>query len=222
MILVADSSALIALAVCNSLNLLDLLFTEVKVPRAVFVEVSKKSKKEADSLAHYLEDKIIDVEIDRNYIIKEGTIEIGELEAMTLYKQLAANWLLIDDRRAWKIAELNQINTIGEIYSAFYDNNTPNGPFLWCYRRIGYSPNDLDIIAISLKKDSTFGRILHTKESIVFDVDIFNYHHPRSGYVYINKGFVNSQDVILVYSTGRPFVATPAAFGSAFAKQTNL
>ena len=115
MILVADSSALIALAVCDSLNLLDLLFTEVKVPRAVFVEVSKKSKKEADSLAHYLEDKIIDVEIDRNYIIKEGTIEIGELEAMTLYKQLAANWLLIDDRRAWKIAELNQIKIIGSL-----------------------------------------------------------------------------------------------------------
>ena len=115
MILVADSSALIALAVCNSLNLLDLLFTEVKVPRAVFVEVSKKSKKEADSLAHYLEDKIIDVEIDRNYIIKEGTIEIGELEAMTLYKQLAANWLLIDDRSARKIAELNQIKIIGSL-----------------------------------------------------------------------------------------------------------
>ena len=115
MILVADSSALIALAVCDSLNLLDLLFTEVKVPRAVFVEVSKKSKKEADLLAHYLEDKIIDVEIDRNYIIKEGTIEIGELEAMTLYKQLAANWLLIDDRRARKIAELNQIKIIGSL-----------------------------------------------------------------------------------------------------------
>lgn len=115
MILVADNSALIALAVCNSLNLLDLLFTEVKVPRAVFVEVSKKSKKEADLLAHYLEDKIIDVEIDRNYIIKEGTIEIGELEAMTLYKQLAANWLLIDDRRARKIAELNQIKIIGSL-----------------------------------------------------------------------------------------------------------
>jgi predicted nucleic acid-binding protein len=114
-ILVADNSALIALAVCNSLNLLDLLFTEVKVPRAVFVEVSKKSKKEADLLAHYLEDKIIDVEIDRNYIIKEGTIEIGELEAMTLYKQLAANWLLIDDRRARKIAELNQIKIIGSL-----------------------------------------------------------------------------------------------------------
>jgi predicted nucleic acid-binding protein len=114
-ILVADSSALIALAVYDSLNLLDLLFTEVKVPRAVFVEVSKKSKKEADLLAHYLEDKIIDVEIDRNYIIKEGTIEIGELEAMTLYKQLAANWLLIDDRRARKIAELNQIKIIGSL-----------------------------------------------------------------------------------------------------------
>ena len=115
MILVADSSALIALAVCDSLNLLDLLFTEVKVPRAVFVEVSKKSKKEADLLDQYLADKIIDVKIDRNYIIKEGTIEIGELEAMTLYKQLAANWLLIDDRRARKIAELNQIKIIGSL-----------------------------------------------------------------------------------------------------------
>jgi hypothetical protein len=71
-------------------------------------------------------------------------------------------------------------NIIGEVYSTFYDNNTPNGPFLWCYRRIGYSPNDLDIIPISLKKDSTFGKILPTKESIVFDVDIFNYENPRN------------------------------------------
>jgi hypothetical protein len=114
-ILVADSSALISLAVCDSLNLLELLFTEVKVPKAVFDEVNKKSKKEADKLVQYLADKIINVKIERNYIIKEGTIEIGELEAMTLYKQLAANWLLIDDRRARKIAEVNQIKIIGSL-----------------------------------------------------------------------------------------------------------
>ncbi len=115
MILIADSSALIALAVCDSLNLLDLLFTEVKVPRAVFIEVSKKSKKEADKLSQYLSDKIIDVAMDLNFIIEEGTIEIGELEAMTLYKQLMANWLLVDDRRARKIAEVNQIKIIGSL-----------------------------------------------------------------------------------------------------------
>ncbi|MBK9498546.1 MAG: hypothetical protein IPO06_04020 [Leptospiraceae bacterium] len=60
-------------------------------------------------------DKIVDVTINQNFIIKEGTIEIGGLEAMTLYKQLMANWLLVDDRRARKIAEVNQIKIIGSL-----------------------------------------------------------------------------------------------------------
>lgn len=115
MILVADSSALIALAVCDSLNLLDILFKEVKVPRAVFVEVTKKSKREADKLKEYLKDKIMEISADQNLIIKEGSIEMGELEAMTLYKKLNADWLLVDDRRARKIAELNQIKIIGSL-----------------------------------------------------------------------------------------------------------
>lgn len=115
MILIADSSALISLSICDSLNLLDLLFKEVKVPRAVFNEVTKKSKTEADKLTIYLANKIINITKDYDFIIKEGTIEIGELEAMTLYKQLKANWLLVDDRRARKIAELNQIKIIGSL-----------------------------------------------------------------------------------------------------------
>lgn len=48
MILIADSSEQIALAVSDSLILLDSLFAEVKVPRAVYTEVNKKSKKEED------------------------------------------------------------------------------------------------------------------------------------------------------------------------------
>lgn len=115
MILVADSSALICLAVCESLDLLEILFSEVKVPRAVFAEVSKKSKREADVLSNYLADKIIDVETDKSIIIKEGTIEIGELEAMTLYKQIKADRLLLDDGRARKIAGINGIKIIGSL-----------------------------------------------------------------------------------------------------------
>ena len=86
MILIADSSALISLAICDSLNLLELLFKEVKVPRAVYIEVSKKSKKEADKLSDYLINKIVDIVNNSDFIIKEGTIEVGELEAMILYK----------------------------------------------------------------------------------------------------------------------------------------
>ena len=129
MILIADSSALISLAICDSLNLLELLFKEVKVPRAVYIEVSKKSKKEADKLSDYLINKIVDIVNNSDFIIKEGTIEVGELEAMILYKQLKANWLLVDDRRARKIAELNQINIIGSL------------GILLLSKKVGYIPN---------------------------------------------------------------------------------
>ena len=50
MILVADSSALIALAICDSLELLEQLFGEVKVPQAVYNEVIEDSKPESKKL----------------------------------------------------------------------------------------------------------------------------------------------------------------------------
>ena len=115
LILIADSSALITLAVCDSLYLLDLLFQEVKVPMAVYKEVIRESKKEVEKLNDYLSNKVLTLEIERDIIIKEGTIEIGELEAMLLYKQLKANRLLVDDQRARKVAELNQIKIIGSL-----------------------------------------------------------------------------------------------------------
>ena len=115
MILIADSSALIALAICDSLSLLELLYQEVRVPRAVFDEVSRKSKKEAEKLNHYLENKIVEVKNTNHIIIKDGTLELGELEAMALYKQMNADRLLIDDKRARKIADLNQIKVIGSL-----------------------------------------------------------------------------------------------------------
>lgn len=55
MILIADSSALVALSVCYSLDLLDALFGEVKVPQAVFDEVSANHKPESAVLEQYLQ-----------------------------------------------------------------------------------------------------------------------------------------------------------------------
>jgi predicted nucleic acid-binding protein len=40
---------------------------------------------------------------------------LGELEAITLYKELDADLLLIDDNRAKKYAILNDINVIGSL-----------------------------------------------------------------------------------------------------------
>jgi len=39
----------------------------------------------------------------------------GELEAIALYKHLNSDFLLIDDRRAKKFAQLNSVNVIGSL-----------------------------------------------------------------------------------------------------------
>jgi len=53
MILIADSSALVALSVVDKLDVLEQLFGEVYVPRAVYEEVSKENKAESNKLKNY-------------------------------------------------------------------------------------------------------------------------------------------------------------------------
>jgi len=114
MILIADSSALIALSICQSLDLLDSLFGDVKVPQAVFDEVSVSNKAESVALIEYLQDKIEQVDTAQ-YVYLDSYADLGETEAMLLYKQMSADWLLIDDKRGKKIASVNKIKTIGSL-----------------------------------------------------------------------------------------------------------
>ena len=114
MILIADSSALVALSVCDSLTLLERLFKEVIVPEAVFLEVIKSEKPEARILEEFLRKKVRKVDM-RTFIYLDGNTDAGETEAMLLYKQKQADMLLIDDKRGRKIAKINGINTIGSL-----------------------------------------------------------------------------------------------------------
>jgi hypothetical protein len=114
MILVADSSALIALSTCQSLELLEQLFNTVVVPEAVYYEATAADKKEAQQLKIYLRDKVRKVDM-QNYVFLDGFADAGETEAMVLYKQIAADKLLIDDKRGRNVAKINQISTIGSL-----------------------------------------------------------------------------------------------------------
>ena len=44
MLVIADSSALVALATCDALDVLTLIYKEIRVPQAVFDEVSAPDK----------------------------------------------------------------------------------------------------------------------------------------------------------------------------------
>lgn len=114
MILVADCSALVALSICDSLHLLEALFTRVAVPESVYLEATKPDKHQAQALKHFLQGKVHQVDL-RNYVFLDAFADAGETEAMVLYKQLSADKLLIDDRRGRKVAKINQIDTIGSL-----------------------------------------------------------------------------------------------------------
>ena len=58
MIIIADASALVALAICGSLNVLELLFGEVKVSQTVFEEVTVSGKPGSEELRSYLQNKL--------------------------------------------------------------------------------------------------------------------------------------------------------------------
>jgi uncharacterized protein len=112
MLIVADSSALVALALCGGLELLDRLFEDVRVPQAVYDEVVVEGKAAAQVLQVYLQGKVVAVLLDHVVITGAG-LGLGEIEAMALYKSARADCLLIDDGRARKVARLNQISITG-------------------------------------------------------------------------------------------------------------
>lgn len=112
MILIADSSALIALAVIDKLNVLEELFGGVYVPRAVYNEVTHQNKGKSEKLAYYCKDKVLDIASEVNLNITLGT---GESEAIILYKEKHADFLLCDDKKAKKFARNFGVNVIGSL-----------------------------------------------------------------------------------------------------------
>jgi predicted nucleic acid-binding protein len=114
MLVVADTSALVALAACDALSLLDQLFQDVRVPTAVLRECTVPGKPEAERLQGYLRGRVVEVVL-KEFVIAVAGLGEGELEAMALYKRLHADFLLVDDHRARKVARLNGIEVVGSL-----------------------------------------------------------------------------------------------------------
>jgi predicted nucleic acid-binding protein len=114
MLIVADSSALIALAVCDGLDLILQVYDDLRVPEVVHREIVAPEKPHSDALGSFLAHRVVKVDVSR-WVVTAGGLGLGEIEAMALYKQLSADALLIDDHRARVIAEHNQIECIGAL-----------------------------------------------------------------------------------------------------------
>lgn len=112
MILIADSSALVALSIVNQLDVLEKIFGEVYVPRAVYNEVKQENKEESQRLEAYCHNRVLDISSSFNFNITLGQ---GESEAIVLYEEKHADFLLCDDKKAKKFAQNFGIKVIGSL-----------------------------------------------------------------------------------------------------------
>lgn len=113
MLLIADTSPIISLLVIDQLQLLDQLFEEYYLPKAVWDELN--SHNELLDYSDQLSLLSLRVkEIHSIYVPMPG-IDVGETEAIILCKEMQADILLVDDKKAREVAELLGVNCTGTL-----------------------------------------------------------------------------------------------------------
>jgi len=108
MTVVADSSFLIALATVNAFSLLPRLFPLIAIPRAVYDEVVTEGAglPGAEEVAGAAWIATLTVR-DRAEVAayRAARLGVGEAEVLALAAELKADLVLVDDERAWGVAE---------------------------------------------------------------------------------------------------------------------
>jgi uncharacterized protein len=112
-LVIADAGPIFSLALIDKLELLKEIFDEVKIPRAVWNEISfNKSTEVYEKIADFFINRVVDI---KGFNELTFIMDNGESEAVILYKELKANFLLIDDKKARSIAENFGMNCIGTL-----------------------------------------------------------------------------------------------------------
>lgn len=112
-LVIADAGPIFSLAVVNKLELLKELFDDIKIPRAVWEEITfHKNTIYHSKIVEFFQERIVDI---HGFNELTFIMDYGESEAVILYKELEAKFLLIDDKKARRIAENFGMNCIGTI-----------------------------------------------------------------------------------------------------------
>ncbi|KOS04692.1 nuclease [Flavobacterium akiainvivens] len=112
-IVIADSGSIFSLAVINRLDILETLFDQIKIPNAVWEEITlDKTTEFYPAIDAFFKDKVTAI---TGFNELTFIMDYGESESVILYKELRANFLLVDDKKARTIAESLNINCIGTL-----------------------------------------------------------------------------------------------------------
>lgn len=112
-LVIADAGPIFSLALVDKLSVLDKLFDDIRISKAVWEEISSDDTKPFHArIVSFFQNKVETIK-GRNDLT--FIMDYGESESVILYKELDADFLLIDDKKARNIAENYNINCVGTI-----------------------------------------------------------------------------------------------------------
>lgn len=118
-LVIADAGPIFSLAIVDKLEILDRLFEEIKIPNAVWKEITLiKTTEFYETIEQYFQPKVSNI---KGFNELTFIMDHGESEAVILYKEVNADFLLIDDKKTRDIAEnlgVKCIGTLGILSSA--------------------------------------------------------------------------------------------------------
>jgi len=115
MIIVANSSPLISLAILSRLDLLTELFDEIYIPQAVFIEITESEKPYSEILTHFGKSRVRSIQNTVALSILSHELDCGEAEAIVLALEKDVENILMDEHKGRNIAIANGLHPIGTI-----------------------------------------------------------------------------------------------------------
>lgn len=112
-LVIADAGPIFSLAIVNKLELLTKIFADVRIPKAVWDEISFDKRTDFfPSIEYFFENRVTKI---NSFNELTFLMDLGESESLILYQELKADFLLIDDKKARQIAESLNANCIGTL-----------------------------------------------------------------------------------------------------------
>ena len=112
-VVISDTSPIFSLALIDKLDILAQLFSEVYIAKAVWEELTRDTKTSYyHAIVDFFQGKVKEI---TGFNDLTFVMDYGESESVILYKELNADFLLIDDLKARKIAENFSVQCIGTI-----------------------------------------------------------------------------------------------------------
>ena len=119
MIIISDTTPLIAFLRVNRLDILGRMFGTVVIPQKVLDEIHGKPEQDCEAKiireCSFIEVVPVSNQQAVSILMLSSNLDGGESEAIVLTKELEATTLLIDERKGRKIAESLGLNIMGTV-----------------------------------------------------------------------------------------------------------